>query len=317
MDNTAQMSQRKWTADDIPDQTGKTIIVTGANSGTGFQATRVLAQKGAHVIMACRNAEKANHALNTIKSEIPDASIEFMQLDLGSLASVRKFADQFKAKHSSLDILINNAGLMMTPQLETEDGFELQLGVNHLGHFALTGLLFDCLKKGNDARVVNMSSGGHTSGEFDFNDIHLRNNYDRSRAYGNSKLANLLFTYELQRKVDAANLPIKSIAAHPGWTKTNGSVAIDLGGNPLTRGIWRAFLWFGNNVIAMKPEQGALGLLRAAVDPTLKGGEYVGPKRLRGYPKVIKSHEKSYDKETAQRLWEISEELTGVTFDFS
>jgi NAD(P)-dependent dehydrogenase (short-subunit alcohol dehydrogenase family) len=206
---------------------------------------------------------------------------------------------------------------MMTPELTTEDDFELQMGTNHLGHYALTGLLFDLLKATDNSRIVNMSSGLHTSGDIDFDDLFLNNNYNRTQAYANSKLANLYFTYELQRKLDSADLDIKSIAAHPGYTATNlQKTGLTMNRNWLLSGLIRLFTGIGNFLLAMKPEQGTLGILRAATDPELNGGEYVGPKRMKGYPQVIRSNDRSYDEEAAKKLWEVSGELTGIRFDF-
>jgi NAD(P)-dependent dehydrogenase (short-subunit alcohol dehydrogenase family) len=212
-----------WTTEKIPDLTGKVIIVTGANSGLGFEAAKEFARKGAQTILACRSMDKAQAALDQIKQEIPEASAEIMQLDLASLASVREFAETFKSRYDRLDILVNNAGIMWVPYQKTEDGFESQFGTNHLGHFALTGLLMDLLLKTPDARVVNVSSVGHRSGTMDFDNLMFEGGkgYGRHRAYGRSKLANLLFTYELQRKFGAVDADAIATAAHPGGSNTN------------------------------------------------------------------------------------------------
>ncbi|MFX0117470.1 MAG: oxidoreductase, partial [Candidatus Hodarchaeota archaeon] len=198
----SQPIKKKWNVDDIPDLTGKTVIVTGANSGTGLQASKILAAKGAEVIMACRNLEKGEAAANAIQAEYPNAALKVMQLDLADLASVRSFTKEFKETYSSLEMLLNNAGVMQTPQLKTVDGFELQFGTNHLGHFALTGLLLEPLMQAKEARVVTMSSAAHRSGKIHFDDVNLEKNYGRTKAYSQSKLANLLFAYELQRKFE-------------------------------------------------------------------------------------------------------------------
>jgi NAD(P)-dependent dehydrogenase (short-subunit alcohol dehydrogenase family) len=212
-----------WTTDNIPDLTGKVIIVTGANSGIGFEAAKEFARKGAQTILACRSMDKAQTALSQIQAEITNAPVEIMQLDLAGLASVRQFADTFKAKYQRLDVLVNNAGIMMVPYGTTEDGFERQFGTNHLGHFALTGLLLDLILKTPGSRVVNVSSSGHRMGSVDFDNLIYDggNGYSPMRAYGRSKLANLLFTYELQRRFEAAGVEAMALAAHPGSSSTN------------------------------------------------------------------------------------------------
>jgi NAD(P)-dependent dehydrogenase (short-subunit alcohol dehydrogenase family) len=213
----------KWTTDDIPDLTGKVIIVTEANSGVGFEAAKEFARKGAETILACRNMEKANKAANKIKKEIPKANTVVMHLDLSSLKSVHQFAEEFKAHYSQLNILLNNAGIMFVPYSTTEDGFETQVGINHFGHFALTGLLFDLLKNTPGARVANVSSNGHTMGRINFENFNYKagKNYSRLGAYGRSKLANLLFTYELDRRFKKANINAIAVATHPGLSNTN------------------------------------------------------------------------------------------------
>ena len=301
-----------WTTADIPDLTGKLIIVTGANSGIGYEAAKEFARKGAQTILGCRNLEKARAALEQIEAEIPDASVEIMSLDLASMASVRTFAEQFKARYNRLDILLNNAGIMMVPYGTTEDGFEKQLGTNHLGHFALTGLLIDLLLDTPAARVVNISSTGHRFGNMDFEDLMFNGDtgYNPIQAYGRSKLANLLFTYELQRRFEATGADTIAVAAHPGLSDTN------LGGHMFER--WHVeFLkplvgWFTQSAA-----MGALPSLRAAVNPNLTGGEYFGPhgpKEASGYPVLVQSNERSHNLEDAKKLWEVSEALTGVRY---
>jgi len=305
-----EMSE-KWTTANIPDLTGKVAIVTGANSGLGFETSKALAQKGATTIMACRNMDKARAALAEIQAEHPNASIEIMPLDLADLASVRQFAADFLAKYDRLDLLINNAGIMMVPYGKTVDGFERQFGTNHLGHFALTGLLIDTLLATPGARVVNVSSMGHRMGEMDFDNLMYENgNYSPSGAYVRSKLANLLFTYELQRRLDAAGAQVSALAAHPGGSNTH------LGDHLM--GSWYAKL-LSPVVTAMSQSaaMGALPTLRAATDPAARGGEYFGPSGfmgMRGYPQKVESNEKSHNMAHAKKLWEVSEQLTGVHY---
>jgi NAD(P)-dependent dehydrogenase (short-subunit alcohol dehydrogenase family) len=294
-----------WTMKDMPDQTGKVAIVTGANSGIGFEEARGLASKGAQVILACRSQEKGAAAAQRICEEYPDARAEYMPLDLADLSSVRQFAERFTARYDRLDMLINNAGVMAVPELRrTADGFEMQFGTNHLGHFALTGLLLDVLMRTPGARVVTVSSVSHRRGRVDFDNLNAERSYDRWAAYGQSKVANLLFTYELQRRFEAAGADAIATAAHPGWTGTNLQQ---------DAGLIRLF----NPVFSMQPEQGALPILYAATAPDAKGGGYYGPGgpgEWRGYPKRVDSTALSHDKAVAKRLWEVSEKLTGVAF---
>ena len=299
------MVKVKWISEDIPDQIGKIAIVTGANSGLGFEVTKVLTRKGAHVIMGCRNLVKAGEARSQIISEEGNISLEIIQLDLSDLTSVKEFAKRFSEKHQRLDILCNNAGIMMTPYGKTVDGFELQLGTNHFGHFALTGLLIEKLINTENSRIVTMSSFGHKRGEMDFDDLNWEKSYKRVGAYGRSKLANLLFAYELQRRLEVKGSKTISLASHPGWTRTNLQKNV---------AIFRAL----NNVFSQKPEMGALPMLYAATALEAKGGDYYGPDgRLgwKGYPKKVESNEDSHNIEDAKKLWEISEKLTGVVFN--
>jgi len=293
----------KWTAHQIPDLTGKVAIVTGANSGIGLETTRELARNGAKVVMACRNPAKAETALADIRNSLEGADVSVIPLDLASLESVRTFANEFNESHDRLDLLCNNAGIMMVPFGKTEDGFERQIGTNHLGHFALTGLLLPKLISTPGSRVVNVSSLAHKQGKIDFDNLQGEKKYGKISAYCRSKLANLLFTYELQRRFDGANVDAKSVAAHPGWTGTN--LQNDVG--------WIRFL---NPLMAMKPSQGALPTLFAAtVD--VDGGTYYGPSgigEVKGYPKQVKSTPLSHDQAVAKQLWEVSEQLTDVRF---
>ena len=292
----------KWTIDNITDQSGRIAIVTGANSGIGFAAARVLAEKGAEVIVASRSEEKGQAAVERIKTGKPGVKVKFMRLDLASLKSVKEFADRFRNKYDRLDLLINNAAVMMPPYSKTEDGFELQFGTNHLGHFALTGHLLDLLLKAPGARIVNVSSVAHRWGGINFDDLNWESKYDKMGSYGQSKLANLLFTYELQRRLTKAQANVICTAAHPGWTATD-----------LQR--YSGLIHFFNPFFAQKPEMGCLPTLRAAIDENAKDGDYYGPsgfQEMRGYPQRVRSNGKSHDEAAAKRLWEVSEEMTAV-----
>ena len=302
----------QWTQNDIPDLSGKVIIVTGANSGIGYEAAKEFARKGAQTILACRSMDKAKTALDQIIAEIPAAKAAIMQLDLANQESIHQFADAFKTKYDRLDVLTNNAGIMWPPYSKTEDGFESQFGTNHLGHFALTGLLIDHLLNTPRARVVNVSSVGHRSGVMDFDNLMFEGGKDYSRhgAYARSKLANLLFTYELQRKFEAINADAIAVAAHPGGSSTN-----------LSRHVEEC--WYFRalrplfELMAQSAAMGALPTLRAAVDPAVTGGQYYGPggfMESRGYPVIVQSNGVSHNKTDAHRLWEVSEELTGIYY---
>ena len=297
----------RWTENHVPDQRGRVAIVTGANSGIGWDTARVLAQKGARVIMACRNMEKANHAANKIRLLDPAGEVVVMQLDLGDLDSVRAFASAFREQYTQLDLLINNAGVMMPPYGKTVQGFEQQFGINHLGHFALTGLLLNLLTTTSGARIVTVSSGSHNFGIINFDDLNWERGYPAQRAYGQSKLANLLFTYELQSKLAAAGQDTLAVAAHPGWTATNlqqhSSIIERL--NPL---------------FVQTTAMGALPTLYAAVAPDVRGGGYFGPDgfmEMRGYPTKVRSNKRSHDEVVAQRLWQVSEDLTQVHYQLA
>jgi NAD(P)-dependent dehydrogenase (short-subunit alcohol dehydrogenase family) len=296
----------KWTYDDIPDQSGKTAIVTGANTGIGYETARALAAKGARVVLACRSRERGEAAVAKITAEQPEGRAEFAALDLSDLDSVRAFAEGFSTDGVRLDLLINNAGVMMCPESKTEQGFELQFGVNHLGHFALTGLLLASLRATAGARVVNVSSSAHRFGKMVFDDLHFHGrSYKPMEAYGQSKLANLLFTFELQRRLDAAGADTTAVASHPGWTSTD---------------LQRHKLWIRmlNPLFAMSSEQGALPTLRAATAPDAEGGDYYGPhgfREMKGYPVRVGTTEEAKSLEDAARLWDVSEELTGVRYE--
>ncbi|WP_416393511.1 MULTISPECIES: SDR family NAD(P)-dependent oxidoreductase [unclassified Curtobacterium] len=298
-----------WTAADIADQSGKTAVVTGANAGLGFETAAALAAAGAHVVMGVRDTNKGKAAVDRIMAATPTASVELQRLDLGSLDSVRTAAAEIKNKHSRLDLLINNAGVMYTPKGSTVDGFELHFGTNHLGHFALTGLLLDNLLPTAGSRVVTVSSLGHrVRADIHFDDLNLDNNYNRVAAYGQSKLANLLFTYELQRRLTAAKDKTAALAAHPGGSST------DLG-----RHMGPVAEFFVMRLASQPAEMGALPTLRAATDPAAAGGQYYGPDGMggvRGYPKQVSSSRRSRDTALAQKLWRVSEDLTGVRYSF-
>jgi NAD(P)-dependent dehydrogenase (short-subunit alcohol dehydrogenase family) len=296
---------KKWTLHNIPDQTDRVAIVTGANTGIGFETAAALAAKHATVIMACRNRQKAEDATARIRERTPDAKLGLIELDLANLASVERFAETFHAGYDRLDLLINNAGVMVPPLGHTEDGFELQFGCNHLGHFALTGRLMDLLEATPDSRVVSVSSMAHRYGAMDFDNLNAEKGYDKMPAYGQSKLANLLFTFELQRRLEAKGSKVKVTAAHPGWTGTD-----------LQR--HSGLIRFFNVFFAQTPPMGALPTLRAATDPEANGGDYYGPKgfyEMRGYPVKVGTTPAAKNESDARRLWEVSEKLTGVTFD--
>ncbi|MGC2655875.1 MAG: SDR family NAD(P)-dependent oxidoreductase [Mycobacterium sp.] len=300
----------KWTAADVPDQSGRVAIVTGSNTGIGYEAAAVLARAGAHVVLAVRNPEKGNAALARIVAASPKADVTLQELNLGSLASVRRAADALRSKYRRIDLLINNAGVMWTPKQRTEDGFELQFGTNHLGHFALTGLVLDHLLPVRGSRVVTVSSVGHRiRATIHFDDLQWERRYDRIGAYGQAKLANLLFTYELQRRLAAKTAPTVAVAAHPGGSSTE-----------LTRNLpvlFKPAISVLSPLVFQSAAMGALPTLRAATDPGVEGGQYYGPDGIgeqRGHPKVVNSSAQSHDEDVAGRLWTVSEELTGVTF---
>jgi NAD(P)-dependent dehydrogenase (short-subunit alcohol dehydrogenase family) len=291
----------KWSTERIPDQSGRVAVVTGANSGLGLITARVLARAGARVVVACRNVEKGRAAAAQMPGEV-----EVSALDLADLDSVRAFAEGVEA----LDILVNNAGVMAPPRRETAEGFELQIGTNHLGHFALTGLLLGAMEGREDARVVTLSSTAHRMGRIDFDDLQRKRRYRRWGAYGQSKLANLLFTFELERRLRAADSTVKSLAAHPGYAATN----LQFAGPPLHE---RLVMAIANRVLAQSAEMGALPQLYAATEPDLPGGVFVGPNgpgEQRGHPAIVSPRATALDTEAAARLWAISEELTGVKY---
>ena len=307
------MQDINWNLEHMPDMTGKIIVVTGGNSGLGYESVKAFAGKGAEVILASRSMEKGEEARTEILKEVTGGKINVMQLDLADLESVRNFVGAFKKSYQKLDVLLNNAGIMMTPYFTTKDGFEGQFGTNHLGHFALTGLLMDVVLKTEGARIVNVSSNAHKSGVMDFDNLQYENGkgYSPMRAYGRSKLSNLLFTYELQRKLEASKKDTLVEAAHPGAALTN-----------LTHHLEHRFLFKVVNPLfksmAQDQARGALPQIRAAVDPEVKGGEYYGPSgrnEFKGNPVLVQSDKESHDLKDAAMLWEESEKLTGVKFN--
>jgi NAD(P)-dependent dehydrogenase (short-subunit alcohol dehydrogenase family) len=303
----------KWTTDRIPDQGGRVAVVTGANSGLGLITARELARKGATVVLACRNPDKGQAALAEIEAAAPGASLELEQLDLASLHSVRGFAERFRSGHDGLDLLINNAGVMATPRRRTADGFELQFGTNHLGHFALTALLIGAMEGREDARVVTLSSSAHWAGRIAFDNLGGERRYFRWRAYSQSKLANLLFALELDRRLRAAGSGVKSLAAHPGYAATN----LQHAGPPLIDSL---VMRVSNWTIAQSEEMGALPTLYAATASGLEGGAYAGPDGIveqRGHPKLVSPSGAARDEQAASRLWDVSEQMTGVRFELA
>ncbi len=294
----------QWTENQIPDQTGRVAIVTGSNSGLGWEDARALANKGATVIMACRTIAKANLAAERIRALKPSGNVVVMALDLGDLTTVHAFATAFCQSYERLDLLINNAGVGLPPYRKTAQGFEQQFGINHLGHFALTGLLLDRLNATQGARIVTVSSWLHRSGSIDFDNLNWERDYQPSPGYARSKLANLLFTYELQRRLVAAGQSTLALAAHPGWAATTGKEHSSM-------------LRFMTRIFAQSAKMGALPTLYAATAPDVQGGDFFGPGGLnesRGYPKKVASSASSHDEAVAQRLWTVSEELTQVKY---
>jgi NAD(P)-dependent dehydrogenase (short-subunit alcohol dehydrogenase family) len=294
---------KNWTEGDIPNQCGRIAVVTGANSGIGWETARALALRGATVIMACRDTGRASVAAERIKELSPAGTVIAMRLDLADLDSVRSFASLFRESHSRLDLLINNAGLGEIPYGKTAQGFELHFGVNHLGHFALGGLLLDLLDSCELSRIVTVSSLGHRAGSIHFEDLNWEGSYPPQLPYSQSKLANLLFTYELQRRLASAGRRMIAVAAHPGWSDTK-----------MTQSSFYRFL---GQVLSQPPAMGALPSLYAATAPEVRGGDYFGPggfMEFSGYPQQARSSRKSRDEAVARKLWAVSEELTGVEY---
>jgi len=299
------MSKLNWNTQNIADQTNRTILITGATSGLGKEASKILSEKNAKIIMAVRNTKKAENVAEEIKKQHPDAQLDIREMDLSSLQSVRDFAESVKSDYARIDVLINNAGIMACPFDTTDDNIEIQMGTNHLGHFALTGLLMPLLQKAKNGRIVATSSIGHKMGKIDFEDINWeKRKYKPSQAYADSKMANLYFTYELARKLRNEKSDIKVTAAHPGWTKTN-----------LQKHSW--YMRMLNPLFSQGPDQGVLPTLRAAFDPNANSGDYFGPSRffeMHGSPILVKSNELSHSLEAAKKLWEVSAQMTNIKF---
>jgi NAD(P)-dependent dehydrogenase (short-subunit alcohol dehydrogenase family) len=302
------VSKAKWTTADIPDQSGGVAVITGANTGLGYETAAALADRGARVVLAVRNLDKGKDAAARIAALSPHADVALQELDLTSLEAIRAAAEQLRSEYDRIDLLINNAGVMWTPKSTTKDGFELQFGTNHLGHFAFTGLLLDRLLPVPGSRIVTVSSMGHRiRADIHFDDLQWERSYSRVGAYGQSKLANLLFTYELQRRLAPRGTTIAA-AAHPGGSRTELTRNLP----PLLARITPVI-----EPLFQGADMGALPTLRAATDPGVLGGQYYGPDgfgQQQGYPKLVASSDKSHDLDVQRRLWAVSEELTGVVY---
>lgn len=303
----------KWTTNDMNDQHGRTAVITGANTGLGYETAAALAAKGARVVLACRSEAKAKVAVESMRQAQPDADIEILSLDLGNLSAISDAANEAHERFPVVDLLINNAGVMIPPLERTADGFELQFGTNHLGHFAFSGRMLDLVEAAPAGRIVTVSSLGHRMGTMVWDDLQSERRYKRVAAYGQSKLANLLFTFELARRLKAAGSPIVAAAAHPGSSNTE-----------LTRYVpgyrftpVRVVVDAGAAVASQSAGMGALPSLRAATDPKVESGDYFGPRGFgeqRGYPKRVGSNAKSKNLDDARRLWDVSQDLTGVVW---
>lgn len=306
------MKRDKWTVEQIPDLAGKVIIVTGANAGIGFEASKEFLRHGAETVLACRNESKAMAAVRKIKKEIPEARARYMHLDLGNLESVKQFIRNFSKTYSNFDILVNNAGIILRPYSLTYDGFESHMGINYLGHFALTGHLFDLIRKTEGARIVNVTSLIYREGKIDFDNLLFEGGrgYSRIEAYSRSKLALLMFTYEMDRRIKKAGLNVKAVSVHPGFSYTDF-------GRRTAAGILKYAFYPVVRLITQTSAMGALPTLRAAVDPEVMGADFYGPggrKEMKGYPVRVQAKGITYNPEDTAKLWRISEELTGVRF---
>ncbi|MBA3379197.1 MAG: SDR family NAD(P)-dependent oxidoreductase [Chloroflexia bacterium] len=301
----------QWTADQVPDQTGRTFVVTGANSGLGYEMTQQLARRGAHVVMAVRNLDRGQAAAARITAELPAARLDVRRIDLGDLDSVRSFADRLHADGVAIDVLVNNAGIMMPPYSRSPQGYERQFATNHLGHFALTGLLLDAISGERDPRIVTVTSFLHKMGTLDFDNLDGARGYRGVRFYAQSKLANALFGLELDRRLRAVASPIRSVLAHPGYANT-----------PLQStgpgGIRTQLLKLAGKLMAQSAGQGALSQLYAATVPDVRGGQLIGPDgkgERSGFPTVVHPSDTAMDPDLARHLWEVSEKLTGVRYE--
>lgn len=304
------MKKHKWSENDVPDQSGRVVVVTGSNTGLGLDTARVLAERGAQVVLAVRNVDKGEAACEKIRQSVPNAEVSTQRLDLGSLESVRTASAELRAAHPRIDLLINNAAVAFPPKTTTPDGFELQFGTNHLGHFALTGLLLENMLDVGGARVVVVASLDHKlGGAIHFDDLQWERRYSSALAYAQSKLANLMFCYEFHRRLVKSGAPLMTVAAHPGYSHSE-----------LFRNMWKpvqAMMKFSDLFIGQDPAKGALPQLYAATMPDVQGGQYWGPDgflEMAGYPTLVRSSKKSYDQQAQERLWTVSEELTGVTY---
>ena len=298
----------------VPELSGRTVVITGANSGIGLEAARMFSERGAEVVLACRSEAKAHSAMDSIAQSVPDSEVAFIPLDLASLGSVHEFSQRFLESHGRLDVLVNNAGVMALPRRSTEDGFEMQFGTNHLGHFALTGLLAGRLLETPGSRVVNVSSFMHKYGRMRFSDLNWERAYNKWAAYGMSKLANLLFTHELDRRLKQSGASTISVACHPGWASTN---LISEGPRMSDAKVMGVLSGWANATFAQSAVDGALPTLFASVEP-LEGGEFVGPdgfRTWRGTPVVQQPRRAARDHAAAAKLWEASESMTGVRFE--
>jgi NAD(P)-dependent dehydrogenase (short-subunit alcohol dehydrogenase family) len=302
--DTEKPSAASWIADHISSQVGRTFVITGANSGLGLETVRALGGLGANVIMTARDRGRGERALDELMAQQPDARIELRTLDLADLDSVRQFAGTI----GEFDVLINNAGVMMPPHGRTKQGYELQFGVNHLGHFALTGLLLDRVARSQDGRVVTVSSGLHKRGRIHFDDLHGEHDYGRTKFYSQSKLANVVFALELNRRIRANGIPVRSVLAHPGYSATN----LQSSG---PTGVGKLLMKASNRLFAQDAEMGALPQLYAATGADVDGGQFYGPDgrgESKGFPTLVEPLDDARDRELGKRLWDISEELTGV-----
>ena len=306
----------KWISENVPEMTGKLVIVTGANSGLGLEVSKVFAAQGANLIMACRNISKGKEALNSIKEIYPGASVEVAELDLADLNSVQSFVEKITKEYKRLDILCNNAGVMALPELRTKDGFEMQFGTNHLGHFSLTLGLLPLLNTSDGARVVNISSMAAKMGKIDFSNLNAEKNYDKWGAYGQSKLANLLFTFELQKRLQKSGSKTTVYSSHPGYSATN---LLTTGPKLEGASVKKKFMQLADSLIATKASLGALSTIYAATSQEVKAGALYGPALfgMWGLPAENKIVEKGKDPETALKLWDVSEKLTGIKYQLT